>query len=79
SRFFIFVVAFLLTFLLNLINDIDNSFGLADPDSAEYVSLAVLNAAASRLQVLVDESRQVPAAVVPAAVVPAAVVPAAVA
>ena len=59
SIFFIFVIAFLLIFLLSLISDIDNPFGFADPDSAEDVSIVVLNSAAFRLQLLVKESRQV--------------------
>ncbi len=52
SIFFLFVIAFLLIFLLNLISDIDNPFGFSDPNSAEDVSLDVLQAAASRLQSL---------------------------
>jgi hypothetical protein len=57
SIFFIFVIAFLLIFLLNLISDIDNPFGFSDPDSAEDVSLLVLSSAAARLQLLADAGR----------------------
>lgn len=56
SVFFLFVIAFLLIFLLNLISDIDNPFGFSDPDSAEDVSLEVLEAAAGRLQELAVEA-----------------------
>lgn len=54
SIFFLCVIAFLLIFLLQLIHDIDNPFGIGDPRSAEDVSLEVLQAAADRL-----EARQV--------------------
>lgn len=48
--FFLCVIAFLLIFLLQLINDLDNPFGLADPSSAEDVSLEVLESAVRRLE-----------------------------
>ncbi len=54
SIFFLFVIAFLLIFLLNLIGDIDNPFGFSDPNSAEDVSLDVLQAAACRLDLLAE-------------------------
>ena len=57
SVFFLFVIAFLLIFLLNLIRDIDNPFGFSDPSSAEDVSLEVLEAAAGRLQALAVEAK----------------------
>ena len=57
SVFFLFVIAFLLIFLLNLIRDIDNPFGFSDPSSAEDVSLEVLEAAAGRLQELAVEAK----------------------
>ncbi|MEB3199740.1 MAG: hypothetical protein VKK62_04325 [Synechococcaceae cyanobacterium] len=47
--FFLCVIAFLLIFLLQLIRDLDNPFGQGDSDSAEDVSLEVLEAALLRL------------------------------
>jgi predicted membrane chloride channel (bestrophin family) len=47
--FFLSVIAFLLIFLLQLIDDLDNPFGMADPKSAEDVSLDLLRAAVERL------------------------------
>ncbi|MEB3332228.1 MAG: hypothetical protein VKI83_07035 [Synechococcaceae cyanobacterium] len=43
--FFLCVITFLLIFLLYLINDLDNPFGQGDLDSAEDVSLTVLEEA----------------------------------
>ena len=50
SLFFLFLIAFLLIFLLRLINDIDNPFSWSDPNSAEQTSLDVLDEALIRLQ-----------------------------
>ena len=54
--FFITVIAFVLLFLLRLIDDLDNPFGLGDPDSAEDVSVEVLQATHRRLQFLEAET-----------------------
>jgi len=48
--FFVCVIAFLLVFLLHLINDLDNPFGNADADSSEDVSLALLEAVVAELE-----------------------------
>jgi hypothetical protein len=50
SLFFLFLIAFLLIFLLRLINDIDNPFSWSDPNSAEQASLDVLDEALIRLR-----------------------------
>jgi predicted membrane chloride channel (bestrophin family) len=47
--FFVCVIAFLLLFLLHLIEDLDNPFGLADSTSAEDVSLEVLETVVAQL------------------------------
>lgn len=48
--FFVCVIAFLLVFLLHLIDDLDNPFGQADPDSAEDVSLELLESVVATLE-----------------------------
>ena len=48
--FFVCVIAFLLLFLLHLIDDLDNPFGSGDADSAEDVSLAVLATVVAELE-----------------------------
>ena len=50
SLFFLFVIAFLLNFLLRVINDIDNHFSWSDQNSAEQVCLSVLDETLNRLQ-----------------------------
>ena len=50
STFFLFVLTFLLVFLKRLIDDIDNPFCWANPNSAEDVSLALLEQALRRLE-----------------------------
>ena len=50
SSFFLFVLTFLLVFLKRLIDDIDNPFCWANPNSAEDVSLALLEQALRRLE-----------------------------
>ena len=50
SLFFLFVIAFLLNFLLRVINDIDNPFSWSDQNSAEQVCLSVLDETLNRLQ-----------------------------
>ena len=50
SVFFLFVLTFLLVFLKKLIDDIDNPFGWVDPNSAEDVSLDVLELSLRRLE-----------------------------
>ena len=47
--FFECVIAFLLLFLLHLIEDLDNPFGLADNSSAEDVSLDLLDTVVRQL------------------------------
>jgi predicted membrane chloride channel (bestrophin family) len=47
--FFVCVIAFLLLFLLHLIEDLDNPFGLADNSSAEDVSLDLLDTVVRQL------------------------------
>lgn len=42
SLFFLAVISFVVLLILRLIGDIDNPFGLGDPDSAENVSIDVL-------------------------------------
>lgn len=42
SLFFLAVISFVVLLILRLISDIDNPFGLGDPDSAENVSIDVL-------------------------------------
>jgi predicted membrane chloride channel (bestrophin family) len=48
--FFVCVIAFLLLFLLHLIDDLDNPFGIADADSCEDVSLALLDTVVAELE-----------------------------
>jgi hypothetical protein len=48
--FFVCVIAFLLIFLLHLIDDLDNPFGNADPDSSEDVSLALLQTVVAEIE-----------------------------
>jgi predicted membrane chloride channel (bestrophin family) len=48
SVFFLAVISFIVILLLRLIDDIDNPFGLSDPDSAEDVSIALLEKAVER-------------------------------
>ena len=50
SLFFLFVIAFLLNFLLRVINDIDNPFSWSDQNSAEQVCISVLDETLNRLQ-----------------------------
>lgn len=50
SVFFLAVIAFLVILLLRLIDDIDNPFGSASVDSAEDVSLEILQRTVERLQ-----------------------------
>jgi hypothetical protein len=56
SGLFLFVVSFLLLFLIHLIQDLDNPFGYADPDSAEDVSLEPLHGCITRLRESLDLS-----------------------
>jgi predicted membrane chloride channel (bestrophin family) len=51
SVFFLGVISFLLILLLRLINDIDNPFGQADINSAEDVSICLLEDIVVRLKV----------------------------
>ena len=51
SVFFLGVISFILILLLRLIDDIDNPFGLSDLDSAEDVSIELLEHAVDRLKV----------------------------
>ena len=55
SVFFLAVISFIVILLLRLIDDIDNPFGLSDPDSAEDVSIALLEKTVELL--IVQESR----------------------
>jgi len=55
--FFVCVIAFLLLFLLHLIDDLDNPFGNADPDSAEDVSLALLETVVAELEAAADSEQ----------------------
>ena len=50
SVFFLAVISFIVILLLHLINDIDNPFGLPDLDSAENVSIELLEKAVDRLK-----------------------------
>lgn len=50
SVFFLAVIAFLVILLLRLIDDIDNPFGAASADSAEDVSLEILQRTVERLE-----------------------------
>jgi uncharacterized membrane protein YtjA (UPF0391 family) len=49
SVFFLAVISFIVILLLRLIDDIDNPFGLSDLDSAEDVSIELLEKAVLRL------------------------------
>lgn len=60
SIFFLFVLTFLLVFLLRLIDDIDNPFGWVDPNSAEDVSLDVLEMALRRLEQALPQGVEAP-------------------
>lgn len=53
SVFLLAVISFLVILLPRLIDDIDNPFGFADPDSAEDVCIDLLERAVERLQVFV--------------------------
>lgn len=48
--FFVCVIAFLLLFLLHLIDDLDNPFGIADANSSEDVSLTLLETVVADLE-----------------------------
>ena len=50
SVFFLAVISFIVILLLRLIDDIDNPFGLSDLDSAEDVSIELLEKAVDRLR-----------------------------
>jgi predicted membrane chloride channel (bestrophin family) len=50
SVFFLAVISFLVILLLRLIDDIDNPFGYSDPDSAEDISITILEAPMKRLR-----------------------------
>ena len=50
SVFFLAVISFIVILLLRLIDDIDNPFGLSDLDSAEDVSIDLLEKAVDRLR-----------------------------
>ena len=49
SVFFLAVISFVVLILLRLINDIDNLFGLSDVNSAENVSIKLLEKAVGHL------------------------------
>ena len=48
--FFLAVISFVVILLLRLIDDIDNPFGLSDVNSAENVSIELLEKAVERLR-----------------------------
>ncbi|MCT0216264.1 hypothetical protein KQ298_08000 [Synechococcus sp. CS-1330] len=50
SVFFLAVISFIVILLLRLIDDIDNPFGLSDMDSAEDVSIELLEKVVDRLR-----------------------------
>jgi len=50
SVFFLAVISFIVILLLRLIGDIDNPFGLSDENSAENVSIELLEKAVERLR-----------------------------
>ena len=50
SVFFLAVISFIVILLLRLIDDIDNPFGLSDLDSAEDVSIELLEKSVDRLR-----------------------------
>jgi hypothetical protein len=50
SVFFLAVISFFVILLLRLIDDIDNPFGLSDVNSAENVSIKLLEKAVERLR-----------------------------
>ena len=58
SVFFLFVLTFLLVFLKKLIDDIDNPFGWVDPNSAEDVSLDVLELSLRRLEQALPQAHE---------------------
>jgi uncharacterized membrane protein YtjA (UPF0391 family) len=51
SVFFLAVISFIVILLLRLIDDIDNPFGFSDMNSAEDVSIALLEQTVERLRV----------------------------
>ncbi len=51
SVFFLAVISFIVILLLRLIDDIDNPFGLSDLDSAEDVSIELLEKTVERLNI----------------------------
>jgi len=51
SVFFLAVISFIVILLLRLIDDIDNPFDFSDLDSAEDVSIELLEHAVDRLKV----------------------------
>ena len=52
STFFLMVISFLLIFLLHLIADLDNPFGMNDPNSVEDVSLDILSQSQDRIETI---------------------------
>ena len=50
SVFFLAVISFIVILLLRLIDDIDNPFGLSDVNSAEDVSIEILEKTVDRLK-----------------------------
>lgn len=60
ALFFLSIISFVVSFLLRLIADIDNPFGLADRDSAENVSLVRLEQAVRRLLVAAPQGEPSP-------------------
>ena len=57
SVFFLAVISFTIILLLCLIDDIDNPFGLGHPDSAENVSIDLLEQAVHRLKASLPAER----------------------
>ena len=51
SVFFLAVISFIVILLLRLIDDIDNPFGLSDINSAEDVSIEILEKTVDRLKI----------------------------
>jgi predicted membrane chloride channel (bestrophin family) len=52
ATFFLMVISFLLIFLLHLIADLDNPFGMNDPNSVEDVSLDILSQSLDRIEII---------------------------
>jgi len=50
NSFFLFSLAWILIFILHLINDLDNPFGFSDKSSAEDVDLTILESTQVRLE-----------------------------